>query len=157
MQTSTLRLAAALLGLAATAHALGQARVINNCAFDVSVWSVGSAIAGPWRLAGGGGSYGETFVRDPTTGGKALKVTVPADGLFTGAPQSDFAYNLDGDRVWYDLSDVFGDPFAGHKLVVSSTSKGCGTIVWPAGTPPGGSQVKVCDSANDVLFVLCSL
>jgi hypothetical protein len=157
MQTSTISFVTAVLGLAASAQALGQAKVINNCPFDVSVWSVGAAIAGPWRLAANGGSYGETFVRDPTTGGKALKVTIPADGLFTGAPQSDFAYSLDGARIWYDLSDVFGDPFAGHKLVVSSTSKGCGTIIWPNGTPPAGSQVKVCDSANDVDFVLCSV
>lgn len=155
MRSLTLQITGAVLSFATATFALGQAKVINNCNFDVSVWSVGSNIDGPWRLTKGGGTYAETFVRDAVTGGKALKVTIPEDGLFTGAPQTNFAYNLDGTQIWYDLSDVFGDPFSGHKLVVSG-SKGCGTIIWPTGVPPGGSQVKVCGSATDVTFVICS-
>lgn len=149
---STITLA---LGLATSVSAVGKANVVNNCDIDVSVWSVGGSVAGPWRLAAHGGSYAEQFVKDPTTGGKSLKVTVPQDGLYTGAPQTNFAYSLDGDRIWYDLSDVFGDPFPGRKLVVSSAAT-CPSIVWPAGTSPGGSQTKVCGSDQDVVFTLCA-
>lgn len=140
----------------ASAGDLGSARVVNNCDFAVSVWSVGSNIDGPHRLSEHGGTYGETFEHDPQTGGKALKVTVPDDGLWTGAPQANFAYNLEGDQVWYDLSNVFGDPFAGHKLVVASNDESCPSIVWDNGTPPAGSQVKVCTSARSVTFTLCA-
>jgi hypothetical protein len=136
------------------ASALGIARVVNNCDETVHVWSVGSQVTGPYALSKGG-FYGEEFRKDPVTGGKALKVTRNADGLYTGAPQTIFAYNLDGDKIWYDLSDVFGDAFVGKKLVVASAEQTCPSIVWPTGVPPAGSQVKVCTASKDVVFTLC--
>jgi hypothetical protein len=155
MHTSFLSLATLALAAASSVSAVGKAKVVNNCDFDVSTWSVGSSIAGPYRLGAHGGFYSEQFVRDPVTGGKALKVTIANDGLYTGAAQTNFAYSLDNDKIWYDLSDVFGDPFAGKKLVVSSSAT-CPSIVWPAGTSPGGSQVKVCGSDQDVTLTLCA-
>ena len=148
----------ALVAAATTplAAAVGSARVINKCAETVTLWSVGQAIGSPVTLAGKGGSYAEQFVRDPVTGGKALKITRAPDGLYTGAPQLNFAYSLDGAQVWYDLSTVFGDVFPGRKLVESSAEPSCPAIVWPTGTPPSGSQVKVCTSAKDVTLVLCA-
>ncbi|KAK4099598.1 hypothetical protein N658DRAFT_487603 [Parathielavia hyrcaniae] len=150
---SILTLAAA----APLASALGKARVVNNCDETVHLWSVGSQVAGPYALSPqGSGYYAEEFRKDPVTGGMALKVTRAADGLYTGAPQTVFAYNLDGDKIWYDLSDVFGDPFVGHKLVVASVEQACPSIIWPTGVPPAGSQVKVCTSDQDVIFTLCA-
>lgn len=149
----------ALLALAATlpaASALGKARVVNRCAETVHVWSVGSAVEGPYALSTSGGYYAEEFRKDPVTGGKALKITRAADGLYTGAPQTVFAYNLDGDRIWYDLSDVFGDAFAGKKLVIASSEPSCPSIVWANGVPPAGSQVKTCTAAQDVTLTLCA-
>jgi len=146
------------LALAASAplvSALGTARVINKCDFDVNVWAVGSQISGPYTLHKGG-FYGEQFSKDPVTGGRALKITKNADGLYTGAPQTIFAYNLDGANVWYDLSDVFGDAFSGHKVVEASTESTCPSIIWPTGVPPAGSQVKVCTANKDVNLVLCA-
>ncbi|KAL2018133.1 hypothetical protein VTK56DRAFT_1209 [Thermocarpiscus australiensis] len=146
----------ALAAAAPLASALGNARVVNNCPDTVHVWSVGSQVAGPFALSANGGSYAEAFQKDPVTGGKALKVTKAADGLYTGAPQTIFAYNLDGDSIWYDLSDVFGDAFAGSKLVASSAEATCPSIIWPTGVPPAGSQVKVCTSGQDVTLTLCA-
>ncbi|KAJ4288223.1 hypothetical protein N0V88_007412 [Collariella sp. IMI 366227] len=140
--------------LAPFASAWGKARVLNNCDTTVYVWSVGSSVSGPYALSKGG-YYGEEFRKDPLTGGKALKVARTADGLYTGAPQTIFAYNLDGDKVWYDLSDVFGDAFVGNKLVVASVEQTCPSIIWPTGVPPAGSQVKVCTADKDVVFTLC--
>ncbi|PKS08078.1 hypothetical protein jhhlp_006690 [Lomentospora prolificans] len=153
---SFLALAAVALSSITAVSAVGSAHVVNQCSEDVSVWSVGGEVSGPWRLKANGGSYSEEFSRDPVTGGRALKVTIPADGLWTGAPQTNFAYNLDSSRVWYDLSDVFGDPFKGHKLVVASDNGGCAPIVWENGVPPAGSQVKVCSSTDDLVFTLCA-
>jgi hypothetical protein len=145
----------ALATITPLASALGIARVVNNCDETVHVWSVGSQITGPYALSKGG-FYGEEFRKDPVTGGKALKVTRNADGLYTGAPQTIFAYNLDGDNIWYDLSDVFGDAFVGKKLVVASAEQTCPSIIWPTGVPPAGSQVKVCTASKDVVFTLCA-
>ncbi len=147
---------ALLLALAGTTTALGTARVVNNCATTVHVWSVGSTISGPYALTPSGGFYGEEFAKDPVTGGRALKITREADGLYSGAPQTIFAYNLDGDGIWYDLSDVFGDAFVGSKLVVASQDETCQKIIWPTGVPPAGSQVKVCGAGKDVVLTLCA-
>lgn len=144
-----------LLAFTGSAFALGKARVINNCTTEVTAWSVGSEISVPFHLGPHGGFYAETFVKDPKTGGKAIKITIPQDGLFTGAPQTNFAYALDGETIWYDLSYVFGETFAGKKLVVEA-GKGCPSIVWPKGQNPGGSQTRACSSASDVTLTLCA-
>ena len=150
---------ALLLALATAAplvSATGSARVINHCTESVTLWSVGSSVSGPVTLAANTGTYAEPFVRDPVTGGKSLKITKAADGLYTGAPQLNFAYSLDGATVWYDLSSVFGDVFPGKKLVVASAETTCPAITWASGTNPGGSQTKACTSAKDVALVLCA-
>ena len=144
------------LTLAPFAAAVGSARVTNNCNFAVTLWSVGGSISQGYTLAPRGGTYSEPFVVDPKSGGKALKITVDPNGLFTGKPETIFAYNLSGNLVYYDLSDVFGDAFAGRKLVEASANTACAAIVWPSGTPPGGSQVKSCDANADVTLTLCS-
>jgi hypothetical protein len=140
----------------ASAGSLGKARILNKCQGTVHVWSVGSSVAGPYELAGSGGHYEEVFRKDPITGGIALKITHNADGLYTGAPQTVFAYNQENAGVWYDLSDVFGDPFVGKKLVVASADATCQKIIWPTGVPPAGSQVKVCTASKDVTLTLCA-
>lgn len=141
--------------LAQLTSAVGNARVKNNCPFAVTAWSVGSDISDPHTLSTGK-SYGEPFSRDPKTGGRAIKVTIDPDGLWTGKPQTIYAYNLDGNTVWYDLSDVFGDAFKGHKLKVASADPACPSIVWEDGVPPAGSQVKNCGSGADVTLTLCA-
>jgi len=149
----------AILALAAAAPlvaAVGNAKVVNKCAEPVTLWSVGSSVSDAYTVAANGGSYSEPFVKDPTTGGKSIKITKTADGLYTGAPQLNYAYSLDGATIWYDLSTVFGDAFAGKKLVVSSAETSCPSITWPTGTNPGGSQVKACTSAKDVTLTLCA-
>lgn len=142
--------------LAPLASAVGKARVVNECQFEVTLWSVDSKISGPHTLDADGGSYSETFHRDATTGGIAIKITQDPDGLFTGAPQLNFAYSLDGSRIFYDLSSVFGDAFAGHKLIEESADEDCPIIEWEDGTPPAGSQVKDCTAQQDVTLTLCA-
>ncbi|GAO18939.1 uncharacterized protein UV8b_03367 [Ustilaginoidea virens] len=148
-------LALMTLGLTQAASAVGHAYVYNNCDFGVTLWSVGSNIA-PSNYLDSRSNYFETFTVDPTTGGRALKITREPDGLFTAKPQTVFAYNLRDGAVWYDLNDVYGDPFAGHKLLLRSADRSCPSIVWPQGIPPGGSQVKNCRDGADVILTLCA-
>ncbi|EFY85091.1 hypothetical protein J3459_011199 [Metarhizium acridum] len=146
---------AVTFAIAGAVSAVGNAVVKNNCGFPVTVWSVGSQISNPNTLQPGQ-AYSEQFSRDPTTGGRALKITREPDGLYTGQPQTIFAYNLKDGAVWYDLSDVFGDAFAGQKLVEGSADTSCPSIVWSNGTPLAGSQVKDCRDSTDVTLTLCS-
>ncbi|KAK9443273.1 phase-specific protein [Metarhizium brunneum] len=139
---------------AGTVSAVGNAVVKNNCDFPVTVWSVGSQVSNANTLQTGQ-AYWEQFSHDPKTGGRALKITREPDGLYTGKPQTIFAYNLKDGAVWYDLSDVFGDAFAGRKLVEGSADASCPSIVWPNGIPPAGSQVKNCRDSADVTLTLC--
>ncbi|KAK2592338.1 hypothetical protein QQS21_009957 [Conoideocrella luteorostrata] len=141
--------------LAQAAAAVGNAVVKNNCDFPVTLWSVGTNISPPNTITPGG-SYSEQFRTDPNTGGIALKITRDPDGLWTGKPQTVYAYNLKDGRIWYDLSSVFGDTFAGCKLVECSADTSCACIVWPNGTSPPGSQVKNCQPNADVTLTLCS-
>ena len=154
MQTKTIL--AALAAVAPLASAAGNARVINHCDHPVTLWSVGASVSAPSTLAAFSGTYSEPFRRDPVTGGIAIKITKAADGLYTGAPQLNYAYSLDGDKIWYDLSTVFGVPFPGKKLVVASAETTCPAITWEQGSSPGGSQTKVCTSSKDVALVLCA-
>lgn len=159
INTASMKLSLVSLTLPLATVALpnvGYARVRNNCTETVWLWSVGTNISAPYRLQQGA-SYAEQFSRDPITGGRALKITIPENGLYTpGVPQTIFAYNLDGAGIWYDLSDVFGDAFIGKKLVVASAEPTCQKIIWPTGVPPAGSQVKVCTAEKDVTLTLCA-
>ncbi|KAF2732326.1 hypothetical protein EJ04DRAFT_536118 [Polyplosphaeria fusca] len=142
-----------LVALVSTASAIGNAAVVNKCDDPFYLWSVGGAI-GPMQVVSPGGLYAEPLHRDPRSGGVAIKITAVDNGLLNGAAQLIFAYTVDGDQVWYDLSDVFGEPFSGKRLKVSSN--GGASIDWPNGTRPLGSQVKNTASTDDVVFVACA-
>lgn len=152
--TAVIATIAALASLASADH-IGYARVVNRCEHPVYLWSVGSSV-GPRQTIKPGGRYSELLHKDPISGGVALKVTTTKNGLYDGSPQTNFAYNLDGSTVWYDLSDVFGDPFAGDILKVVPSKTTCPKICWAEGVSPGGSQVKNCAASSDVTLTLCA-
>ncbi|KAH7082663.1 hypothetical protein BKA63DRAFT_136149 [Paraphoma chrysanthemicola] len=140
-----------LVAFATSVSAIGNALVLNNSTSTIYAWSVGSAV-GERQAIVSGGLYMEPLHRDAKTGGIAIKMTKGPDGLYNGEPQQVFSYNLDGEQVWYDLSSVFGAPFAGQRVEVTSNTGG--PIVWPAGVHPGGSQVKVARSDENVWFTV---
>ncbi len=130
---------------------LGRAVIDNHCQTPVYVWSVGTDIR-PSVTILPGIRYGETFRHDHNAGGIAIKISTEQNGLYDSAPLTVFAYNLNGDKVWYDLSDVFGDPFKGHSVVLSPAEP---PIQWANGIPPAGSQVRVRDASEDLVLTLC--
>jgi len=146
---------ASVAALVPLASAVGKAVVKNNCKAPVYLWSVGSSV-GPRQTIAAGSSYSETLHHDPVSGGIALKITRTANGLYDGSPQTNFAYTLDGSQTWYDLSDVFGDPFSGKGLAVDPSVTSCPDICWSGGVSPGGSQVHDCTSTSDITLTLCA-
>lgn len=155
MQIQTLLLTLTLL-LTPLVSAVGNAVVKNNCKFPIYLWSVGGSV-GPKQTIKPGGKYSEPFRHDAASGGIALKITTVDDGLYKGSAQTNFAYTLDGNKLWYDLSDVFGDPFAGKgALVVAPQDSSCQKICWSQGSPLAGSQVKVCSADKDETFTACA-
>ncbi|KGO74749.1 Blastomyces yeast-phase-specific protein [Penicillium italicum] len=138
---------------------LGHAKVRNNCKFPVYLWSVASTVL-PERTLLPNDEYNEVFRENTDTGGIAIKISTDRDGLYSSAPQMIFAYNLSSskerglrqDKVWYDLSDVFGDPFEGYPVNLTPSEP---LISWEDGVPPAGSQVRVVDSSTDLVLSLC--
>ncbi|KAL2106859.1 hypothetical protein VUR80DRAFT_6112 [Thermomyces stellatus] len=152
MRISTAAVASALATLAA---AKSQAIVQNSCDFPVYIWSVGSEIEDVGEVAQDK-TWSQDLVRDPVTGGLAIKITTEEDGLHNGAPQTIFAYTLDPDRVFYDLSEVFGSAFEGHKVALEPSDEECESIVWEDGSQPSGSAVKSCQPETDLRLTLCA-
>ncbi|KAJ6188384.1 hypothetical protein N7519_003292 [Penicillium mononematosum] len=138
---------------------LGHAIVHNNCEFPVYLWSVGSKVL-PEETLLPDDEYSEVFRENPDTGGIAIKISTDRDGLYDSAPQMIFAYNLSStrergerqDKVWYDLSDVFGDPFVGYPVSLTPSEP---LISWKDGVPPAGSQVRDVDASTDLVLSLC--
>ncbi|KAI9926803.1 hypothetical protein AWENTII_011434 [Aspergillus wentii] len=129
----------------------GNSIISNNCETPIYLWSVGSTV-GPQIAIKPGHNYSEPFHHDQKSGGVALKVTTVMDGLYTSAPQTVFAYNLVEKSVWYDLSDVFGDPFEGEMVSLMPSMP---EIVWKEGIPPSGSEVRTQSSKEDLVLSLC--
>ncbi|GES66358.1 BYS1 domain protein [Aspergillus terreus] len=154
MHFSTLSLLS-LAALSPLAQAVGNAVVKNNCNYPVYLWSVGGSV-GPKQTIQPGASYSEPFRRDAQSGGISLKITRVDDSSPSNHPQVNYAYTLDGSNVWYDMSDVFGDPFKGTALVVKPSDTGCQSICWPNGIPLAGSQVKVCQANSNEVLTLCA-
>ncbi|KAJ6073096.1 hypothetical protein N7467_011181 [Penicillium canescens] len=132
----------------------GHAVINNNCNFPIYLWSVGTT-ARPEKTLLPNDVYSELFRKEKNTGGIAIKISTDVDGLYTGAPQMVFAYNLSTltqGKVWYDLSDVFGDPFEGYPVSLSPAEP---RISWPDGVPSAGSQVRVTSADTNLVLSLC--
>ncbi|KAJ5380963.1 Antigenic thaumatin-like protein [Penicillium cataractarum] len=130
---------------------IGRAIIDNHCKIPIYIWSVGTVTRDPATVLPGN-RYGETFREDHETGGIAIKISTDENGLYNSAPLTVFAYNINGQNVWYDLSDVFGDPFKGYPVALSPAEP---PIQWAGGIPPAGSQVRVQDLSEDLVLTLC--
>jgi hypothetical protein len=158
MSIPTLTLLLSALSLLPTTHALGRAIVTNQCDAPLYLWSVGGTIS-PQTVLSRSTSYSETFHRDPLSGGIAIKLSAIPNGIFTpNVSQTIFAYNLDSaaNTIWYDLSAVFGDGFAGRTIKITPTDGSCDSITWSAGKQPAGSQVRSCGAEGDLELSFCT-
>lgn len=138
-------------------HAVGNAVIFNNCTdTTVYVWSVGSSI-GKTQTLKTGETFTEEFHYDTTSGGITLKVTTERGGIYQNSPETDYAYTLDTNTttVWYDISDVNGDPFANNTVALIPDRDACQSFVWKDGVSPSGIHTASCSADGDVKLVLC--
>lgn len=142
--------------LAATVQAVGRAIITNQCDDPIYLWSVGGSISEQHTIIKDT-SYSEIFHTDPVSGGIALKISPIENGIFKpNVSQTIFAYNLDTNTIWYDMSDIFGDGFAGRTMKITPTESSCESILWGAGKPGAGSQVKSCAADGDLELSFCT-
>ena len=160
MHYSTLSGAAALLALTPSVMAVGTAHVINNCGFPVYYASVGqSQHAGMQELQG---SYSESYNQPGV--GVSIKLSPSLNG-----PVSQFEFTWADGKVYYDLSNIDGSPFAdaGMTLVPSMMGDGsnptCQEVSCPAGqgtcsaayNNPDDVRTTVCSDQSDLTLTMC--
>jgi hypothetical protein len=147
---------ALIISLATSVLALGRAIVTNQCDEPVYLWSVGSTVNNQTTLPKDS-SYAETFHSDPEFGGISIKITSTPDGIFqNGTSQLVFAYSIDSSTVWYNLTSVFGDGFAGRTLRVQPSDEKCEPISWYDGRAPKDGQIKGCERETNLELTFCT-
>lgn len=132
--------AAALLATAPSVMA-AKARIVNDCDFEVYVWSVDSSDAPqtPTKNLSQGDSYEEEY-RTVATGGVSLKMGKTAElydyDTNSNTKITQFEYTL-GSTLWYDLSNVNCDnsecPFAAEGMYLEPGNSQCPTVSCPGG------------------------
>ena len=142
--------------LATSVLATGRAIVTNQCDEPIYLWSVGGTISNQTVLLKDS-SYSEIFTSDPESGGISLKVTSTPDGIFNpNTSQLIFAYSIDESLVWYNLSSVQGNGFAGRTIRLQPSDETCDPISWYDGRAPPGSQIKHCQRESNLELTFCT-
>lgn len=171
MQAITL--AAALLATipwvtAGNSSSGGRAIVINQCDFDVYVWSVDAdrAPSNPTDcIAASGGTYEEGY-HIPSVGGVAIKLS-KGDHLGPDVHITQLEYTLAG-NIWYDISNVdcttVDCPFQPYGMSMRA-GEDCPVVKCNAGDMTCREAytrfnddwaTKSCDASADVVMTLCS-
>lgn len=136
----------------------GSANVVNNCPSDLYLWSVGD-VAAPMVTISAGANWTEAY-QTRAYGGISIKISPTIDD--TSIVQ--FEYTLD-DKLWYDLSNVNGNPFRSSDLLLSSKGTTCQDIACPAGESNCKMAYTVfdddyathaCDGGIDLTLTMCA-
>jgi len=106
----------------------GNANVVNNCPSDIYLWSVGD-VSSPMFHVSAGANWTEPY-QTRQSGGISIKISPTTSDVTI----VQFEYTLDS-HLWYDLSNVNGNPFQGSDLLLSSEGSLCQDIACPAGQP----------------------
>ncbi|KAF2835983.1 hypothetical protein M501DRAFT_277294 [Patellaria atrata CBS 101060] len=146
----------------------GRAIVINQCDFDVYLWSIDAdrVSSKPTTcITKSGGTYEERY-RVPSTGGVSMKLA-KADHLGPDVHITQFEYTLAG-NIWYDISNVdcttVACPFQSYGMTMRAGS-GCPVVRCHAGDMTCREAYtewnddwasKACDATSDVVMTLCS-
>jgi hypothetical protein len=90
-----------------TTYAAAETTIHNKCPFSVFYASVASTTPATTTELHPGGYIEEDEWFDGVTG-TALKITTTKNGMWVGMPVLNFAYTVNDEEVYYDLSTVNG-------------------------------------------------
>ena len=152
--------AAALLAFVPVAVTVGTAHVVNNCGFPVYYASVDQAQNANMQEVRG--SYSESYTKPGV--GVSIKLSPSMNGSV-----SQFEFTWADGKVYYDLSNIDGSPFAdaGMDLVPSMmgdvNNPSCQEVACPAGqgtcnaayNNPSDVRTTVCSDQSDLTLTIC--
>ncbi|MCJ1325074.1 hypothetical protein MMC10_001736 [Thelotrema lepadinum] len=144
------------------AGGVGSMIIQNHCSWSISLSSVGSS-PGPVVDVAAGKSYSEQFHTTSTKAGVSIKIVKDGNPL-AASNITQVEYTLVGPLVYYDLSLINGDAFAGeHNAIVPATSS-CPQVTCAAGevpckeayTSPPQPKTKACTSSGNIVYNICN-
>lgn len=161
MQFTTISTAAALAFFFFAVQAQ-WAIVKNECDFPIYLWSVSATQNAMLTIEPWGQQYQEQYqLVDGGNAGVSLKVSKNAGNLNT---ITQFEYTLQGNTVWYDISNINGWPFendGGIKLIPSISS--CDSVTCANGgicsmaynQPDDNQVVRACSASGSLSLTTC--
>ena len=165
MYTNTIT--AALIAASSAVVSAGSAIVNNHCAQPVYLWSVSDYADGEMHTIAPGGSYSEPYRTAKNGGGVSIKMA-KVDNLWgVDGVQPDinqFEYTLAG-NIWYDISNINGNPFYTGGLTLTPSDPSCPSKVCPAqqkdcqdayNIPTDDHATAACSAESNLVFSLCA-
>lgn len=138
----------------------GNAIINNHCSDDIYVWSIDATAHAKQHIIASGESYSEPYRINPNGGGISLKMSLNEEH----DEISQFEYTLVDPKVFYDLSNVDGYPFAEGGISIEPSDSSCTTISCDAGEPNCKEAYNEpyddwathgCSSDTDLVLELC--
>ena len=159
------RAALAVAALAPAAAAF-QVTITSSCSFSVYGWNVANSYgSGPptFTLDGNTKSWSAPFEeRTDNDGGVSIKLKAN-DNIFDGGPLNQVEYKMAGSTLFYDLSNINGNIFAGQEVIMQTSNSACPTVNCPAGQSvcaaaynmPDDLRTLACPGGADIEVILC--
>lgn len=131
MHSATIIASVASLAVGALATNIGSAVIINSCSYEVYLANTPSEGSGQTKyvesdtiLKANGGQFTQTWTSLSNGGGWSMKLGM--NKTSTDIMQYEYTYDPDtfANIIWYDLSDVNGNPWNKDWEITASSSSG---------------------------------
>ncbi|PGH12368.1 hypothetical protein AJ79_04316 [Helicocarpus griseus UAMH5409] len=141
----------------------GKAKIENKCPDTLYMWPIAHTGSVEKISIAPGDSYEEEMRTNDNGGGISLKLGKSE----TDEKVSQFEYTLspDGDKVFYDLSNIDGYPFADDGVTITPSDGSCPVVTCPAGEElckdaynvwNDDHATKGCPSSTDLTMTVCT-
>ena len=143
------------------------AGVSNHCGVPFYVWSVSDVQSDMVTIPDYTVVYNETYrSRGDNDGGISIKIAKSNDnGNLPSTGVSQFEYTITSDNVWYDLSNINGNPLQGISILLAPSESSCPTVQCASNDetckaaynqPNDDTATHACAPNADLMLTLCS-
>jgi hypothetical protein len=148
-------IATAVLAGASTAYA-GTATVVNSCKYAVKLCNV-PASGGGYEEIDRSLAVGESYSQDWTalTNGAGWSIKLSPNDSLDSVLQYEYTYQNDA-TIWYDLSEVNGNPWDGNWEIASSSASCVPRQAAYRYATDDAYGMQSCPADSDITVTLCS-